>query len=85
MVVTVAGSDVHEELGPTVVHHVDVEMGGSRPSLPVTQVLDDARKRFPTGQGCRPPVDQPRSESLIAAMQGHRLALACSVMRGGEA
>ena len=34
VVATVAGSDVYEELGPPVVHHVDVEIGGSRPSLP---------------------------------------------------
>jgi hypothetical protein len=46
VVVTVAGSDVSEELGPTVVHHVDVEIGGSRPSLPMTQALDDARNRL---------------------------------------
>src|SRR3712207_1051917 len=26
------GSDVYEELGPTVVRHVDVEIGGSRPA-----------------------------------------------------
>jgi hypothetical protein len=47
VVVTVAGSDVYEKFGPTVVHHVDVEIGGSRPSLPVPQAPDDARKRFP--------------------------------------
>ncbi|HEX2289439.1 MAG TPA: hypothetical protein VHH53_04425 [Pseudonocardiaceae bacterium] len=34
VVATVAGSDVYEELGPPIVHHVDVEIGGSRPSLP---------------------------------------------------
>ncbi len=29
VVVAVAGSDVYEELGPAVVHRVDVEIGGS--------------------------------------------------------
>ncbi len=46
VVVSVAGSDVYEELGLAVVQHVDVEIGGSQPSLPVTQAPDDARKRF---------------------------------------
>ena len=46
VVVTVAGSDVYEELGRLSSHHVDVEIGGSRPSLPVTQASHDARKRF---------------------------------------
>ena len=46
MVATVAGSGVYEELGPTVVHRLDVEIGGSQPSLPMTQAPDDARKRF---------------------------------------
>jgi hypothetical protein len=46
VVAAVVGSDVYEELGPTVVHHVDVEIGGSRPSLPMPQAPDDARKRF---------------------------------------
>ncbi len=49
VVATVAGSDVYEELGPAVVHRVDVEIGGSRPSLLITQALDDARKRFALG------------------------------------
>ena len=46
VVATVAESDVYEEPGPAVVHRLDVEIGGSRPSLPVTQAPDDARKRF---------------------------------------
>ena len=46
VVATVTESDVYEELGPTVVHHVDVEIGGSRPSLPMPQAPDDARNRF---------------------------------------
>jgi hypothetical protein len=46
VVATVAGNDIYEELGPTVVHRLDVEIGGSQPSLPMPQAPDDARKRF---------------------------------------
>ncbi len=46
VVVTVPGSDVDEELGPAVVHPVEVGIGGARPSLPVTQAPDDACQRF---------------------------------------
>ena len=49
VVAAVAGSDVYEELGPTVVHHVDVEIGGERTrALEIFEPFDAERGVFPT-------------------------------------
>ncbi|MBU9763039.1 hypothetical protein FR943_04145 [Mycobacterium sp. TNTM28] len=46
---TVVGSDVYEELGPTVVHHVDVEIGGERTrALEIFEPYDAELGGFPT-------------------------------------
>ena len=46
---TVQGSDVYEELGPTVVHRVDVVIGGRRTrALEVVEPYDADRGVFPT-------------------------------------
>ncbi len=49
VVATVEGSDVYEELGPTVVHRVDVVIGGRRTrALEVVGPYDADRGVFPT-------------------------------------
>ena len=49
VVATVEGSDVYEELGPTVVHRVDVVIGGRRTrALEVVEPYDADRGVFPT-------------------------------------
>lgn len=49
VVATVVGSDVYEALGPFVVHHVDVVMGGRRTrALEVIEPWDPGRRVFPT-------------------------------------
>ncbi len=49
VVAGVVGSDVYEELGPTVVHHVDVEIGGERTrALEIFEPYDAVRGAFPT-------------------------------------
>ena len=49
VVATVEGSDVYEELGPTVVHHVDVLIGGERTrALEIIEPYDVDRGVFPT-------------------------------------
>ena len=49
VVATVEGSDVYEELGPTVVHRVDVVIGGRRTrALEVVEPYDADRGAFPT-------------------------------------
>lgn len=49
VVATVEGSDVYEELGPTVVHRVDVVVGGRRTrALEVVEPYDADRGVFPT-------------------------------------
>ena len=49
VVATVEGSDVYEELGPTVVHRVDVVIGGRRTrALEVVEPYDADRGLFPT-------------------------------------
>ncbi len=49
VVAAVVGSDVYEELGPTVVHHVDVEIGGERTrALEIFEPYDAERGVFPT-------------------------------------
>ena len=50
MVSAIAGSDVYDELEPTVVHHVDVEIGGERTrALEIFEPYDAERGVFPTG------------------------------------
>jgi hypothetical protein len=49
VVAKVEGSDVYETLGPIVIHHVDVEIGGSRTrALEIFEPYDAARRAFPT-------------------------------------
>ena len=49
VVAAVVGSDVYVELGPTVVHHVDVEIGGERTrALEIFEPFDAERGVFPT-------------------------------------
>jgi hypothetical protein len=49
VVATVEGSDVYEELGPTVVHRVDVVIGGRRTrALEVVEPYDADGGVFPT-------------------------------------
>ena len=49
VVATVVGSDVYERLGPTVVHRVDVVIGGERTrALEVVEPYDARRGAFPT-------------------------------------
>ncbi len=49
VVAEVRGSDVYEALGPTVVHHVDVEIGGRRTrALEVFETYDAERGVFPS-------------------------------------
>ena len=49
VVATVAGSDVYEELGPIVVHHVDVEIAGERTrALEIFEPYDAESGAFPT-------------------------------------
>ncbi len=49
VVATVEGSDVYEELGPTVVHRVDVVIGGRRTrALEVVEPYDADLGVFPT-------------------------------------
>jgi hypothetical protein len=49
VVAAVAGSDVYEELGPTVAHHVDVEFGGERTrAVQVFEPSAAERGAFPT-------------------------------------
>lgn len=49
VVAAVTGSDVYEELGPTVVHHVDVRIGGQRTrALEIFEPYDAERGAFPS-------------------------------------
>ena len=49
VIAAVAGSDVYEELGPIVVHRVDVEIGGERTrALEIFEPYDAERGAFPT-------------------------------------
>lgn len=49
VVARVEGSDVYERLGPTVVHHVDVVIGGDRTrALEIFEPYDTERGVFPT-------------------------------------
>ena len=67
VVATVQGSDVYEELGPTVVHRVDVVIGGRRTrALEVVEPYDADRGVFPT----RAYDDQGGVEDATATVRG---------------
>jgi hypothetical protein len=67
VVATVEGSDVYEELGPTVVHRVDVVIGGRRArALEVVEPYDADRGVFPT----RAYDDQGGVEDATATVRG---------------
>ncbi|MGY1762961.1 hypothetical protein ACI79G_08180 [Geodermatophilus sp. SYSU D00779] len=74
VVATVRGSDVHEELGPTVVHHVDVVTGGRRTrALEVDLLLDEpppSWPRMPTGRTARD--RRPGPPAVTTAPPGRR-------------
>jgi hypothetical protein len=68
VVATVAGSDVYEELGPTVGHHVDVEIGGDRTrALEVFEPYDVERGAFPCSTAATGPAGPRRRPWLRAA------------------
>ena len=59
------GSDVYEWLGPTVVHHVDVLIGGARTrALEIFEPFDPGRGGFPT----RAYDDQGGAENAFATV-----------------
>ncbi len=63
---TLRGSDVYEWLGPTVVHHVDVEIDGTRTrALEIFEPFDPERGLFPT----RAYDDQGGAEDATATVQ----------------